>query len=169
MTRIREFKCAVGSESKTFSFNLDELSIGLGDVFEIAGAIGDVSVALAAKMGELAISESEYRQWRAIISNAALEENPKLAEWKVKAQIELDANFLHYKAKLAELVSEVEELKGLQSALRYKGKLVDAIPKWFGEGDFDEDHPASPMQVRAIAGKDKAREERFRAAMKKEE
>lgn len=47
-------------------------------------------------------ADAYYRRWRAQKTNDVLAADPKLAEWKLKAAIEADENFVKLKAALAQ-------------------------------------------------------------------
>jgi len=50
---------------------------------------------------EAAEVDAHYRRWRAMKLKQVLSKDPKLAEWKVKAEVESDAKFLEFKTAAA--------------------------------------------------------------------
>ncbi len=72
-----------------------------GDMKTIASRMGYWGNVWAAAAKEQSETDSVYRHWRATISEAILETDPKLAEWKVKSRIEAHSDFMKYKKAIA--------------------------------------------------------------------
>lgn len=74
--------------------------IGL-DMDVVAAQMGYWGNVLAAAEEEVEAAQAAYRSWRANIGMAILEENSKMAEWKVKQEAEASPQFLEHKSKIA--------------------------------------------------------------------
>jgi len=90
------------------------------DMAEVAARIAYWGAVLGAAIEERDLCEARYRAWRAKINTAALEEDPKIAEWKVKATIEADKTFMQYKEASARAEHNVATLNYLIRALMEK-------------------------------------------------
>lgn len=95
-------------------------SIGV-EMDTVAAAIGYWGNVLAAAQEDLAAADSVYRNWRAQMTEDQLQDDPKLAEWKIKAKIESHADFLAYKEKIARAARNVTILENVIDAYKVKG------------------------------------------------
>ena len=68
-----------------------------------------------------------YRNWRASYSKAILEREPKLAEWKVKAQIEADDQFVDIKKEIGEAERVVLLARRTYGALEKMANQLQSI------------------------------------------
>lgn len=66
----------------------------------------------------VALHDAQYRDWRAKLSDAILADNPKLAEWKVRAKLESLPAFLAYKEAAAALAGVRVALLGFADAIK---------------------------------------------------
>ncbi len=78
-------------------------------------------------------ADAHYRAWRAALTKQLLDEDPKLAEWKVKANIEAHPAFLKWKAAIAQAERNVilaramvEAFDGKRATLQSKGAKLRA-------------------------------------------
>ncbi|MGW8177327.1 MAG: hypothetical protein ACWGQW_00800 [bacterium] len=80
-----------------------DLQVGAlsGDMDKVASQMGFWGSVWASAVEERTNVDAHYRHWRAKTVEAILAEDPKLAEWKVKAKVEAGADFLKMKAALA--------------------------------------------------------------------
>jgi hypothetical protein len=60
--------------------------------------------------------EAEYRVWRAQATANVLETDPKLAEWKVKAKVDLDPMYSRYKEATAVATKNEAAVRGMLDA-----------------------------------------------------
>lgn len=93
---------------------------------EVAGRIGLVGELLADVTAAFETADAEYRNWRGRKAGAVLESDPKMAEWKVKADIDADAEFTTRKAELANYEGDLEFLRAYYDALKIKSQMVSA-------------------------------------------
>ncbi len=80
-----------------------DLTVGAlsGDMDKVASQMGYWGNVWAAAVEEAGKADAFYRQWRAQTIMAILDSDPKLAEWKVKAGVEVHPTFVKYKSALA--------------------------------------------------------------------
>lgn len=95
----------------------DQVFAALGDPtttaelrLEIAEHIGDALLALR-------IGERDYRAWRGEFSSSILSNDPKLAQWKVDAQICADPTYKMFHAEIAKRESRLEVLRAFAEIL----------------------------------------------------
>jgi len=104
-----------------------EVAIGADLDDEMVHAPGQVAYwgsALAEAQFDAARVDSEYRSWRAQQTEAILDAEPKLAEWKVKARMESYPEFLAHKKKIAETDRAVRELWAVYEAFLRKVDML---------------------------------------------
>jgi len=117
-----------------------DISEELRNVDEIPNKIGYWGSVLSLSIAERIKAESLYRQWRSILVNQILQGNSKLAEWKVKAMVESNDDFLHAKGCIANTAYNCTFAKSMLEALIEKSRL--AISEGKNEktqGRFDGD------------------------------
>lgn len=90
------------------------------DMAEVAARIAYWGAVLGSAIEERDLCDARYRAWRAKINKAALEKDPKISEWKVKATIEADKTFMQYKTASAAAEHNVVTLTYLIKALMEK-------------------------------------------------
>lgn len=86
---------------------------------------------LAALEREFVIADAGYRQWRAQYMCELLKNDPKLSEWKAKAEIEADEEFDRRKRDIAEISEGVFAVRAHINALLVlagKANLAEPIP-----------------------------------------
>lgn len=77
--------------------------------------------------GEREAVDARYRQWRAQATKALLDSDPKLAEWKVKANIEAHADFLKLKSALAKAIDNATTARGMWEACIRRSNLAQSV------------------------------------------
>lgn len=132
---------------------------------------------------EREVADAKYRQWRAQATKALLDDDPKLAEWKVKAAIEAHADFLRLKNALAKAIDHATTARGMWEACIRRSNLAQSVgankretmrklgddTTREGGGDDDSDAPTAsvkkenePQQrerLRKVLGKGKKQKE----------
>jgi len=86
-----------------------------------------VTELLADALESLAIGQRDYRQWRAKQTIAILEDEPKLAQWKVEARINSLDTFKTIKTELAYRELRVATFRGFVDALSQKASMIHAL------------------------------------------
>lgn len=72
-------------------------------------------------------ADAFYRAWRAERTEALLKKDPKLAEWKVKAEIESDPLFLKMKQAIATAADNVTTAEHIWKTLDKRGNLSQSL------------------------------------------
>lgn len=129
-------------ESSPFSVvkvkvNDQVMSIDLGEELRIANIIADRQevVSKMAFWGAVAAAAAEardiedlaFRHWHANSRKAHLDEDPKLASWKVETFIEATAEFRLMKERMIEADRNYASARVLQEAYRRKAKLIEVM------------------------------------------
>jgi hypothetical protein len=96
---------------------IHELSEDMDTVSARIGFFGEV---LAAASEEKIKLDAAYRKWRAEIAKRSLKDDPKISEWKVKADIESDPKFTAFKEAEAKAEYNTVALTNLIVALKEK-------------------------------------------------
>lgn len=118
------------------TINGEAIKVDVDDVLEISDLDSDMST-VAAQMGywaslnasaerERVQADSFYRQWRAESGKRLIEKDPKLAEWKVRQEIEAADAFKKLKNALAEAVRNTTITRGIYEALRTKASMLQS-------------------------------------------
>lgn len=92
----------------------------------VAAQIGYWGNVLAAAMEDLAAADAVYRNWRAQCVESYLEDDPRLAEWKIKAKIESDSSFMKYKGDIARCNRNVAALQKIVEGYGKKANLLQS-------------------------------------------
>lgn len=71
--------------------------------------------------------DARYRQWRAEVANKCLANDPKMAEWKVKAFIESQPDFIKLKKFAAQVTEWIVTLNWACKALMQKSELLRSM------------------------------------------
>jgi hypothetical protein len=108
----------------------------------------------SAAQEEATNADAHYRNWRATFTKSLLEEDPKLAEWKVKANIEGHPDFVKWKAAIARAERNVilaramvDAFDGKRATLQSKGAMLRAELE--GTGMSTPTHPKKrPTRIR---------------------
>lgn len=93
-----------------------ELPIGpdLSDEMDRVGAqLGYWGAVLADAVGEAKEVDAWYRKFRANITNECLANDPKMAEWKIKARIEASDGFIQHKEAIGLAEKNVKLCEGM--------------------------------------------------------
>lgn len=96
------------------------------DLDVVAAQMGYWAVVLADAEEELAAAEASYRSWNANIILKIQEDQPKLAEWKVKNLAVASPQFLEHKAKIARCQRNVSVLDRLFQAFAKKANVLQS-------------------------------------------
>lgn len=108
----------VDIESMVAIFDLSE------DMSTVASNMAWLGSLWAAAREERERAENIYRAWRARASKEVLEDDPKMAEWKVKLAIESDPDFLDHKAAMREAQRVVDRLSTALDAVSTKADML---------------------------------------------
>lgn len=73
---------------------------------------------------EAARVDAEYRAWRATAQTAALANDPKLSEWKLKGQLEADPDFTMWKQGAATATFQAEICEAMATGLLASIRIV---------------------------------------------
>lgn len=103
---------AIAEELGVYDHNADH------DV--IIDSIARAGEYLADAVAAVTIGDRDYRQWRGKATLSALRAEPKLAEWKVRANVEARDHFKTFKTELAERQVSVDILRGYVDALKMR-------------------------------------------------
>lgn len=90
------------------------------DMATVSARIAWFGELLAAAEEELVIVDAAYRNWRAKEYTAGLKKDPKIAEWKLKANVEASDAFTNWKEAIGKATYNVTALKNLIKALEEK-------------------------------------------------
>lgn len=151
--------------TEDFDLVIDNVSEGME---RIAAHIAWAGTLWAEAEMEVETVDREYRSWRAEMGKVLLDENPKLAEWKIKQIIESDENFGKCKHALAIahrnaliLRSHFDALKAKASALQSRGAMLRAELESTGMTTrsrapaVDHDERPDKERTRGLVGKKK--------------
>jgi hypothetical protein len=132
-----------------------DAELDIGDVTEgmtkVASQMGFWASVWASAAEQQMDVDAHYRAWRATRTRELLSEDPKLAEWKLKAELESDPNFLKYKRAIAHAERAVILARGMFEAAEGKSRVLQSR----GAMMRDEMHatgmstPTSPRARRA--------------------
>ncbi len=105
-----------------------ELAIGelTEDMTVVAAKMAYWGAVWAAAESERERAEAHYKHWRADQTQMILDANDKMAEWKVRAEIESSAAYLEIKEKLALSVRNAILSKSIVDAFRVKASLLQS-------------------------------------------
>lgn len=112
--RIGKEEFLVDTESESAIHDIDQ------DMDTVSARIAYYGELLAASAAEAIRCDAAYRNWRAGEAVRALTADPKVSEWKVRAEIEATENFKTYKAAEAACEYNQVALKNLIRALEEK-------------------------------------------------
>lgn len=172
----KEIDIPVGPTLLTMTGDVD------ADAGKVAANMGLVGELLAETTEALERADAAYRKWRGVRVSSVLVDDPKLAEWKVKAQVEADDGFESYKGAVAELEGDLAYLRAYFDGLRALGRMVEvrqrlAANKLTAERvgvdvrdatpDDDEDDPPRRRRGRGTTDDTKSRADRVREARKR--
>lgn len=73
---------------------------------------------------QMTLADSEYRAWRGDMTNQVLTGDPKASEWKIKAMIEANPQFMRHKQIIAELERTDCVLRNTIDALKEKAATM---------------------------------------------
>jgi hypothetical protein len=113
-----------------FTYNFEELT-EIVDVNEgMKGAASQIAywgnvLSLAEALAEEA--DASYRGWRAKSISELLSADPKLAEWKAKAEVEASVGFQLHKLAQARANRNVSSLQRLLMGLTHKSELLRSV------------------------------------------
>ncbi len=109
--------------------NIDvDLQIGAlsGDMDKVAAQMGFWASVWAAAIRESDEADAHYRHWRGRMVSRILDSEPKLAEYKVNAQINAMPEFLKWKAGQAAAAEHVVLAKGMFESLHMKSNQLQS-------------------------------------------
>lgn len=86
----------------------------------VASRIAYFGELLGAVLRDSKKADTKYRAWRARMTKEILRKDSKLAEWKIKAEIESDPKFETFKAAIATCDYQQKTLEELIAALKEK-------------------------------------------------
>lgn len=70
------------------------------------------------------LEEANFKKWKALTVQNILDENPKLAEWKAKNQLETFAKYTTFKKVIADLKKNVKAVEAINSAFKHKSNFL---------------------------------------------
>lgn len=70
--------------------------------------------------------DSHYRHWRAQMGQRVMAADPKMAEWKVKQEIEADPAFIKFKEAHAKALGNVTRVRGVFEAFKAKANQLQS-------------------------------------------
>ncbi len=122
------FTCMSSGDLETFRKSIGLTAVvDTGEAYELDTDVDgvDVDSALASVAMELGkvrraveYADALYRASRGVIAQSLITADPKMAEWKVREQINASAEFMAHKERKAELVEVQTVLEGFADALR---------------------------------------------------
>lgn len=131
------------------SMDVDE-ALSISDVDsemdKVSAQVGFWGDVWSSAQEEVTNADAHYRAWRATLTKQLLDEDPKLAEWKVKANIEAHPKFTMWKAAIAQAERNVilaralvDAFDGKRATLQSKGAKLRA--EWEATGVHTPAHP----------------------------
>lgn len=110
-------------------------ALSIGDINEdmtrVSAEVGFWITVAASAREEAIQADSFYRQWRARKVKELLRLDPKMAEWKVKAEVEADPKFLELKNAIAKAEAQdvlaagiVDAFDGKRASLQSRGAMM---------------------------------------------
>lgn len=153
-------KVAIGKETIEID-TAKETLIGdvSADMDRVASQIAWFGELLGAAEAERVRVDSGYRRWRAKIAKEMLKKDPKISEWKVKAEIESSNTFAEFKEAIAQAEHQYTALKELVAALKEKSpNLRSKGARQRAELD------STDMSTRAAQNKDNLRRQHDQSA-----
>lgn len=96
------------------------------DLDMVAAQMGYWSNVWAEAQEILDAADASYRSWRGNMGMKILEDEPKLAEWKVKDLVDASPQFLEHKAKIARAQKHVNICRGLFDAFAKKANVLQS-------------------------------------------
>ena len=122
-------KATIEVDGKTVEIDLaadltiDDLS---KDMDEVAAKMAYWGAVWAASEAEAERVDTSYRSWRAEYGRQLLEANEKLAEWKVKQEIEASPKFKRYKEGVAIATRNKTMLRAIFESWRVKASQLQS-------------------------------------------
>lgn len=121
------------------------------DACTVSDHIGLVGRLYSVAVARQETADTDYRHWRANAVLKCLDVDPKMAEWKTKAEVEASTGFGVCKARIADATEDVEHLRTMLDGLRVKASMVRARADMH-RGAYDSstngDAPDRPSRVR---------------------
>ena len=111
----------IGDDGETYELDRDVDAVA-EDV-----AIAAVSEEIGRVVSAREMADARYRAFRASMVGSILAGDPKLAEWKVRAQIESHPDFLVHKDKAASLDGSLATLQGYRTALEQRAHMMPTV------------------------------------------
>jgi len=105
-------------EADTESLDMDE------DMSTVAGTIAWYTQVLAAARQHCDLVEARYRVWQSKQLKEYVIDDPKVAEWKAKAALNAEPEFMEHKTAQAEAWALVNRLDGAVKALAVKADML---------------------------------------------
>jgi hypothetical protein len=102
---------------------INDITEGMSRVASSIGWWGDVS---ASAEEELTQADAHYRAWRANEVKRQLAIDPKMAEWKVKAEVESHPNFLKFKHAIASAEGNLARARQMVNAFEAKSRTLQS-------------------------------------------
>jgi hypothetical protein len=96
------------------------------DMARVAALIAYWASVRASATKERRLCDAAYRSWKARAKLAVITSAPKLAEWKVAAQVESEPKFLEFQAALATADSNVELCGDMVTAFCKKANVLQS-------------------------------------------
>lgn len=103
-------------------------------------------------------ADAEYRRWRGEQVGSILQGDPKLAEWKVKADVDASPRFLEIKHEIAAMEGDLEFLRWFMEAARVKAQQIVAkvnLTRGLPTGELPAARGSSPRLPSPTPPKDK--------------
>jgi hypothetical protein len=117
-------------EGQSFTINTKEIcqitDVG-GDMTKVSAQIAFYGKLVGAAEKTRDRLDAAYRSWKSNRMVETMAQDPKLAEWKVKAIVEAKPEFAEFKAKHAEASSWVTSLYWLCRALSHKAEILRSL------------------------------------------
>ena len=109
--------------------NVDEM-LEIGDVStdmdKVAAQMAYWGAVWGAAEGEREAADAYYRAWRAQMGKELLDANDKLAEWKVKQDIEADPKFMKIKQGLSTAIRNATLCRAIYESFRTKANILQS-------------------------------------------
>jgi hypothetical protein len=102
---------------------ITDITEGMSRVAASIGWWGDVA---ASAEEELTQADAHYRAWRAGEVKRQLALDPKMAEWKVKAEVESHPNFLKFKHAIASAEGNLARARQMVNAFEAKSRVLQS-------------------------------------------
>jgi len=122
-------KIDITVNGEKLAMDLNE-TLEIGDISEdmkkVAAQMGFWGSVWAAAEGEMERCDAFYRKWRAETTKKLMAANDKMAEWKLKQEVEADPKFIQYKEAIAKSITNATLARSVFEAFKIKSNVLQS-------------------------------------------